>query len=55
MIKIITVGKVKGKELNHLIDYYLKQVPRKLERIEVKDEPNIDGINKEGLSILKKY
>lgn len=54
MIKIITVGKIKSKELNSMINYYSKQIPRKIEFIEIKDEPNIQGINKEGESILKK-
>lgn len=53
MIKIITVGKVKSKHLDSLINYYLKQVPRKVEIINIKDEPKIDGINKEGDAILK--
>lgn len=53
MIKIITVGKVRSKEINSLVDYYLKQIPRKVEKIILKDEPNIDGINKEGQLILK--
>lgn len=54
MIKIITVGKVKNKDIKSLIEYYIKQVPRKVEQIELKDEPNIDGIDKEGEQILKK-
>lgn len=53
MIKIITVGKVKSKHLSSLIEYYLKQVPRKVELINIKDEPTISGMDKEGLSILK--
>ncbi|VEU80343.1 23S rRNA (pseudouridine(1915)-N(3))-methyltransferase RlmH [Haploplasma axanthum] len=53
MIKIITVGKVKNDNLNKMINYYLKQIPRKTEIITLKDEPNIDGIKKEALSILK--
>ena len=54
MIKIITVGKIKSKELNTMINYYSKQIPRKIEFIEIKDEPNIQGINKEGENIIKK-
>lgn len=53
MIKIISVGKIRSKDINNLVDYYIKQVPRKVERIILKDEPNIDGINKEGQLILK--
>lgn len=54
MIKFITVGKVKNSDIKSLIGYYLKQIPRKIEQIELKDEPNIDGIEKEGEQILKK-
>lgn len=54
MIKIITVGKVKSKELNNLTQYYLKQVPRKTLVIEIKDEANIEGMEKEGINILDK-
>ena len=53
MIKIITVGKVRSKELAQLIEFYRKQIPRKTEIITLKDEANIDGIEKEGLAILK--
>lgn len=53
MIKIITVGKVRKKELSSLIDFYLKQIPRKTEIIVLKDEPTIQGMEKEGESILK--
>lgn len=53
MIKIITVGKVKEKALQQLIEYYKKQVPRKVEVITVKDEPTVLTINKETESILK--
>ena len=53
MIKIITVGKVRSKELAQLIEFYRKQIPRKTEIITLKDEANIDGMEKEGLAILK--
>lgn len=53
MIKIITVGKVRSKELAQLIEFYRKQIPRKTEIITLKDEANIDGMKKEGLAILK--
>lgn len=54
MIKIIVVGKIKDKSLEELINYYKKQVPRKLEFINIKDEPVIEGMNKEGLKIMSK-
>jgi len=53
MIKIITVGRVKSKNLQELIKYYQKQIPRKTEIITIKDEPTINTINKEGEAILK--
>ena len=53
MIKIVTVGKVRSKELSQLIEFYRKQIPRKTEIITLKDEANIDGMEKEGLAILK--
>ncbi|MDY0276642.1 MAG: 23S rRNA (pseudouridine(1915)-N(3))-methyltransferase RlmH [Acholeplasma sp.] len=54
MIKIISVGKLKNKDIESLYQYYLKQIPRKIEVVEIKDEPTISGIYKEGQSILKK-
>jgi 23S rRNA pseudoU1915 N3-methylase RlmH len=42
MIKIIAVGKITQKYLETGIQYYLKQIPHKIEIIEVKDE----GISK---------
>lgn|SRR5690554_1604558 len=53
MIKIISVGKVKNKELIKLIEKYEKMVPRKITKIEIKDEPTINKINVEGEKILK--
>lgn len=53
MIKIISVGKVKNKELIKLIEKYEKMVPRKITKIEIKDEPTINKINIEGEKILK--
>lgn len=53
MIKIITVGKVRKKELSSLIDFYLKQIPRRTEIIVLKDEPTIQGMEKEGENILR--
>src|SRR5690554_7128190 len=53
MIKIITVGKIKNKNLENLINYYQKQIPRKITNINIKDEPTIQGVEKEGLGILK--
>jgi len=53
MIKIISVGKIKNKELIKLIEKYEKMVPRKITKIEIKDEPTINKINVEGEKILK--
>lgn len=53
MIKIITVGRVKERALQQLIEYYKKQIPRKIEVITVKDEPTSLTMNKETESILK--
>lgn len=53
MIKIISVGKIKNKELIKLIEKYEKMVPRKITKIEIKDEPTINKIKVEGEKILK--
>lgn len=54
MIKIIVVGKLNQKYLNQGIIYYQKQIPVKLEWIEVSDEASIQGIEIEGERILGK-
>lgn len=54
MIKIIAVGKISQKYLNQGIGQYLKQIPSKIEIIEIKDEPSIKGISIEGDKILSK-
>ncbi|MBN2268946.1 MAG: 23S rRNA (pseudouridine(1915)-N(3))-methyltransferase RlmH [Acholeplasmataceae bacterium] len=54
MIKIIAVGKISQKYLDTGISYYLKQIPHKIEIIEVKDEANIQGIDAESERILSK-
>ncbi len=54
MIKIIVVGKLNQKYLSTGIDYYQKQIPIKIEWIEVPDEANKDGIHIEGERILSK-
>jgi len=60
MIKILCVGKIKGKNLSNLIDDYIKKINRyhKLEVIEVKDETINDNqelvLNSEGERVLKK-
>jgi len=54
MIKIIAVGKNSQKYLNQGIGQYLKQIPSKIEIIEIKDEPSIKGISIEGDKILSK-
>lgn len=53
MIKIIAVGKVRKKELNTLINDYIKMIPRKVELIEVKDEATIDKMHLEADKIMK--
>lgn len=52
MIKIIGIGKIKDKNLNSLIEDYLKKISRyhKISLIEVKDEP-INDNEKEVLDI----
>lgn len=52
MIKIISVGKVRKKELKVLIDDYIKQIPRKVLEIEVKDEAEMEKIHLEATKIL---
>ncbi len=54
MIKIIVVGKMNQKYLNQGIAFYQKQIPVKLEWIEVSDEASKQGINIEGERILGK-
>lgn len=54
MIKLIVVGKIKKHYLNEGISYYLKQIPHKIEIIEVKDEPNESGVDLESSRILAK-
>jgi len=54
MIKVITVGKVRKKELISLINNYQKLIPRKVDIVTIKDEPTIDKMDIEGSKILKK-
>ena len=54
MIRIIVVGKLNQKYLHEGIQYYQKQLPVKLEWIEVIDEPDITGKDIEGIRILSK-
>lgn len=54
MIKIIVVGKLNQKYLNQGIDYYEKQIPSKVEFIEVSDESTEQGIVLEGERILSR-
>lgn len=60
MIKLICVGKIKDKNLNILIDDYIKKINHyhKLEVLELKDEAikdnNLDVLEKEGQRILEK-
>ena len=55
MIKLICVGKVKENFYKEAIKEYIKRLSKytKLIVIEIDDEPNINGIEKEGLNILK--
>jgi 23S rRNA (pseudouridine1915-N3)-methyltransferase len=54
MIKIIVVGKLNQKYLNQGIQYYEKQIPSKIDFIEVSDESTEQGITIEGERILSK-
>ncbi|MDO9628373.1 MAG: 23S rRNA (pseudouridine(1915)-N(3))-methyltransferase RlmH [Acholeplasmataceae bacterium] len=54
MIKIIVVGKLNQKYLEEGILYYQKQIPVKIEFIEVQDESTIQGVDIEGSKILSK-
>jgi len=54
MIKIIVVGKLNQKYLETGILYYVKQIPTKVEFIEVSDEASIQGMEIEGERILGK-
>jgi len=51
MIKIITVGKLTQKYLQTGIDHYQKQILLPILWIEVKDEKNEDGLEKEASRI----
>lgn len=55
MIKLICVGKVKENFYKEAIKEYIKRLSKytKLNVIEIDDEPNINGIEKECLNILK--
>lgn len=55
MIKLICVGKIKEKYYKEAINEYQKRLSRytKLTIIELEDEPNVNGIEKEGENILK--
>ncbi|WP_035357372.1 23S rRNA (pseudouridine(1915)-N(3))-methyltransferase RlmH, partial [Acholeplasma granularum] len=52
-IKIICVGKIKQQNLKSLMNDYLKQL-KDIEIIELSDEPNLNGMEKEGIKILSK-
>lgn len=54
MIKIIAVGKLNQTYIKTGISYYKKQLPVKLEIIEIKDESTAQGMVKEGERILAK-
>ena len=54
MIKIICVGKINQKYLKEGIAYYVKQIPQKVEIIEVLDEASLLGMEAEGQRILSK-
>lgn len=54
MIKIISVGKLTQKYLLDGISYYQKQIPVKIEFIEVTDEKTISGLEIEKMRILSK-
>lgn len=52
-ITIIAVGKAKN-QFKQEIDYYIKQMPVKVNIIELLDEPTISGLEREGKRILIK-
>ncbi len=52
-IKLISVGKIKDKSLQGLIFDYQKQI-KDIEVIEIDDEKNSDGMEKEATKILSK-
>src|SRR5690554_1426474 len=52
-IKLISVGKVKNKNLDEMIDYYTKQI-KDIEFVQIPDEASITGMEKEGKKILEK-
>lgn len=54
MIKVIAVGKLNQKGIIEQIQYYKKQLPMKLDMIEVADEPTMQGMQLEGERILSK-
>jgi 23S rRNA (pseudouridine1915-N3)-methyltransferase len=54
MMKIIVVGKLNQKYLAEGIQYYQKQIPSKVEWVEVADEADITGKTLEGERILSK-
>lgn len=54
MIKIVCVGKMNQKYLKEGIEYYVKQIPQKVEMIEVLDEASLLGMEAEGQRILSK-
>lgn len=54
MIRVIVVGKMNQKYLEQGILYYQKQLPIKLEWVEVSDEASIQGKDIEGDRILSK-
>ena len=53
-MKIIAVGKIKKAYLKEGIDFYVKQIPYKIDIIEIEDEKDEFGIKQEGLKILDK-
>ena len=54
MMTIICVGKLSQAYLKPGIEHYQKQLPFKLTWIEIKDEPDARGLDKEGERILSK-
>jgi len=53
MIKLVVVGKMNQKYLTQGIEYYLKQIPQKVEIIEIKDGKDEQAMATEGEHILK--
>ncbi len=53
-ITIIAIGKMKRHHFTEEIKHYIKQIKYSVEIIEIADEPDVSGKEKEGLKIIEK-